>query len=125
MGANMYKFQNNTTKENFIRNIEWSGMEIKPTEVHGKLQKSWQLSDKFGNVWNILFRGNVNEYSIFNVCKYQSDKPFRVDILSYGNNIEICKAEKNGRKIKANRLLKQFSQLAMTVNCYSQFGYLK
>lgn len=125
MADNMYRFTNMTTKENFLKNIEWSGEVLKPMETPCKSQKLWQVSDRFGNVWNILFRGEVDEYSICNVCKYPSDEPFRVDIVSSGNKIEIHRAEKNGRKIKSDRLLKGFSNLAMMLNCYSQFGYLK
>ena len=121
----MYKFTNTTTKENFLKNIEWSGKEIKPIEAHGKDRKAWNVIDKFRNEWNILFAGNANEYSVFNVPRYPSDKPFKVDIISNGNKIEIHRAEKNGRHIKADRLLKEFSQLAIMVNCYSQFGFLK
>ena len=125
MVADMYMFINMTTKEKFLKNVEWSGNKIEQVEPPCKRQKLWRVSDKFGNVWNILFRGEVDEYSIYNVCKYPTDEPFRVDIISSGNKIEIHKAEKNGRKIKSDRLLKSFSQLAMMVNCYSQFGYLK
>lgn len=121
----MYKFTNITTKENFLKETEWSGKKIVTVESPFKCQKQWQVSDRFGNIWNIRFNGNVNEYSIWNVCKYPTDEPFRVDIVSSGNKVEIHRAEKNGRKIKSDRLLKGFSQLALMVNCYSQFGYLK
>ena len=119
----MLKFTNGTTKENFLNTIQWSGNQVEHIEAYGKNQQAWQISDKFGNVWNVLFDGN-NEYSISNVCKCASDIPLNVIVLFNGNEIEIHSAEKEGRKIKAERLLKQFSQLAMMVNCYKQFGYL-
>ncbi len=124
-GDCMYRFTNTTTKENFLKSIEWSGNKIKPAEAYGKNQKAWNVIDKFGNEWNILFTGNVDEYSIFNVPHHPCDKPFKVDIVSSGNKIEIHRAEKNGRCIKADRLLKEFTQLALMVNCYIQFGYMK
>ena len=121
----MWKFINNTTKENFLENIEWSGNKIERIQIPFKRPKLWQISDRFGNVWEVLFKGDVGEYSISNVCRYPSDKPFTVDIISNGNKVEIHKAIKNRRNIKSDRLLKQFSQIAMMVNCYVQFVYLK
>ncbi len=120
----MYKSTNITTKENFLKYIEFNGIEIKPVEVCAKNQRAWNVVDKFGNEWNIFFTGNVSEFSICNVPHYPCDKPFRVDIVSSGNKIEIHRAEKNGRHIKADRLLKEFTQLALMVNCYIQFGYI-
>lgn len=121
----MYKLTNTTTKEAFLKDIEWNGQKIKPLKTLSKYQKGWQVSDRFGNVWNIIFNGNVNEYSIYNVCKYPCDAPFKVDIISTGNKVEIYRAEKKGRKIKSDRLLKNFAQLGLMVNCYCQFGHLK
>lgn len=121
----MLKFTNTTSKENFLKEIEWSGKEIKPIEAYGRDQKLWKIIDRFGNEWNVLFTGSVDEYSIFNVPHCLCDKLFRVDIISRGNKIEIHKVTKNGKNIKSDRLLKQFAQLAMMVNCYVQFGYMK
>ena len=120
----MLKFKNMTTKENFLQHVEWSGKKVEQIEAYEKDQRAWQISDRFGNVWNVLFKGSVNEWSVFNVPQY-GEPPFKVDIVSCGNDIEIHRAEKAGRKIESDRLLKQFSQLAMMVNCYIQFNYLK
>lgn len=121
----MYKFENKTKKKDFVESIEWSRNIVERIQIPFKKPKQWRISDRFGNVWTILFKGDNNEYSISNVCKYPSDKPFTVDIISSGNKIEIHKAMKNGRNIKSDRLLKSFSELAMMVNCYIQFGYLR
>ena len=40
------------------------------------------------------------------------------------NKMKLEEAEKAGRKIKADRLLKQFLQLAILVNNYANFGFL-
>ena len=120
----MLKFKNMTTKENFLQNVEWSGKKVEQIEANGKDQMAWKISDRFGNVWNVLFQGRVNEWSVFNVPQY-GEVSFKVDIVSCGNDVEIHRAEKAGRKIKSDRLLKQFSQVAMMVNCYIQFGYFK
>ncbi len=121
----MYKFINITTKKSFLNDIESCGREIKPIEGYGKNQKVWNVIDKFGNEWNIRFSGNVDEYSISNVPHYPCDVPFKVYIVSHGNKVEIHRVEKKGRKIQADRLLKDFTQLALMVNCYIQFGFLK
>lgn len=124
MVIKMFKFTNVTTKENFLKKIEWSEEEITPIEAFGNSQKSWKIIDRFDNEWNILFTGN-DEYSIYSVPHHSCDELFRVDIVSSGNKIEIHRATKNGKNIKADRLLKQFAQLAIMVNCYVQFGYMK
>ena len=49
---------------------------------------------------------------------------FSVDILMSGNMVEIHRAIKDGRNLKADRNLKQFMQLALLMSCYKKFGYL-
>lgn len=120
----MVKFQNNTTMENFLKYVKENNIKTRELESHNKEKKVWQISDKYGNVWNVVFNGVVDEYTIYNVPQY-GEKPFRVDLISAGNKVVICEAEKNGRHIKADRLLKQFSQLALMVNCHVQFNFLK
>ena len=67
----------------------------------------------------MLFTGNVDEYRI----SYKDE--FSVDILMHGNMVEIHRAIKDGRNLKADRNLKQFMQLALLMSCYKKFGYLK
>ena len=99
-------------------------MELKEKEAYGKNRKRWNLSDKFGNEWNITYNANNRQYAVFSVCKYAFDVPFSVFMQFDKNKITITNAEKAGRKIKADRFLKQFSQIAIMVNCYSSFGFL-
>ena len=47
-GDYMYKFTNTTTKENFLKSIEWNGKEIKPIEAYGKDQKHGMLLISLG-----------------------------------------------------------------------------
>lgn len=87
--------------------------------------KQWNISDSFGNEWNVVFNGNVNEFSIFGVPHFGCDKQFRVDFTMTENNIEIYRALKDGRNIVSERLLKQFSQVILMVNSFYKFGYMK
>lgn len=125
----MIKFENVTPLEDFKKYIEWEGIVIREDELLSvnphliKGKRVWNITDKFNNEWNVMFSGNVDEWSIFNVSKIEP--LFRVDIISSGNKIEIHRAEKNGRKLKADKNLKQFCNLAMWVNCLIHFGYLK
>lgn len=120
----MLNFENVTTKENFLNYIKENKMELKEAEVYGKSRKCWNLSDKFGNEWNITYNSNAEQYAIFNVCKYDFDIPVIVFMQFDKNKITITNAEKAGRKIKSDRLLKQFSQLAIMVNSCVHFGFL-
>lgn len=115
----MLKFENKTTKEYFEKAIKRNKYEIEEIENSHKNQRLWRISDCFGNVWNVLFTGNVDEYRI------SYDDEFSVDILMPGNMVEIHRAIKNGRNLKADRTLKQFVQLALLMSCFKIFGYLK
>lgn len=121
----MFKFENTTEKETFENVISFQELKIKLVESPNKVQKQWNIKDRFGNEWNIAFNGNVDEFSIYNVPHFSCDKPFRVDFTMSGNNIEIHRALKNGRNIVSERLLKQFSQLVLMVNSFYKFGYMK
>lgn len=115
----MLKFENTTIKESFEKSVKWSKNKIEEMEKPHENQRLWRISDCFGNVWNVLFTGNIYEYRI----SYSEE--FSVDILMYGNMVEIHRAIKNGRNLKADRTLKQFMQLALLMSCYKKFGYLK
>lgn len=122
----MFKFENTTTKEVFRNTIDFQRLEIKSIESLNKMQKQWNIKDRFGNEWSVVFfSGNVDEFSIYNVPHFSCDKPFRVDFTMNGNYIEIHRALKNGRNIVSERLLKQFSQLILMVNSFYKFGYMK
>lgn len=121
----MYKFENITEKESFENTIEFQCLKIKSIKALHDNQKQWNITDRFGNEWNVVFTGNVNEFYLYNVPHLSYDKPFRIDFVMTGNNIEIHKALKNGRNIVSERLLKQFSQLILMVNCFYKFGYMK
>lgn len=121
----MYKFENKTERESFENMIDFQGLKIKPIQALYGNQKQWNIKDRFGNEWNVVFSGNVDEFYIYNVPHFSYDKPFRVDFTMSGNNIEIHRALKNGRNIVSERLLKQFSQLILMVNSFYKFGYMK
>lgn len=115
----MLKFENTITKESFEKSVKWSKNKIEEMEKPYENQRLWRISDCFGNIWNALFTGNVDEYRI----SYKDE--FSVDILMPGNMVEIHRAIKDGRNFKADRNLKQFMQLALLMSCYKKFGYLK
>jgi hypothetical protein len=119
------KFKNTTEKESFKNMIEFQGLKIKPIQALYDNQKQWNITDSFGNEWNVVFTGNVDELYIYNVPHFGCDKPFRVDFIMNGNNVEIHRALKNGRNIVSERLLKQFSQLILMINSFYIFGYMK
>lgn len=121
----MLKFINNTTKELFEATLSWHKYTLEKLESPFESQILWQLSDRFLNVWNILFCGSVDEYCISYQPQFNGDDDFLVYIVTYGNIVEIHKAIKNGRTLQADRNLKQFTNLALILNCYIQFGLLK
>lgn len=121
----MLKFINNTTKELFEAALSWSKYKLKKLESPLENQILWQLQDRFLNVWNILFTGIVDEYCISHQPQFDGDDDFLVYIVTYGNIVEIHKAIKNGRTLQVDRNLKQFTNLALILNCYIQFGLLK
>ena len=87
-----------------------------------KGRKAWEITDRFNNRWEVVFNGNVNEWTISGCVDYE---PFKVFVYMTDSHVEIHKAYHNGRTIKADRLLKKYINLASLVNCYHKFGYLK
>lgn len=110
----VYKFINRTTKEQFLKSIEFSKNKIKKID-----KNKWEITDRFLNKWQLIFT-SVNQFTVIN-----NKVPFWVDIYIKGKNIEILKAEINNRKLKSARFLKKFDQLSILISCYFQFGYLK
>ena len=121
----MIKFENMTEKESFENIMNFQGLKIKPTQALYDDQKQWNITDRFANEWIVVFSGNVNEFYLYYVPHFGCDKPFRVDFIMNGNNVEIHKALKNGRNITSERLLKQFTQLILMISCFYKFGYMK
>ena len=121
----MYKFENKTERESFENTIDFQGLKIKPIQALYGNQKQWNITDRFGNEWNVVFTGNVNEFYLYNVPHLNYDKPFRIDFVMTGNNIGIHRALKNGRNIVSEKLLKQFSQLILMINCFYKLEYMK
>ena len=115
----MLRFENKTTKENFEKSVELSKNKIEEMERPHENQRLWRISNCFGYAWNVLFTGNVDEYRI----SYKDE--FLVNILMPGNMVEIHRAIKGGRNLKADRNLKQFEELALLISCYKKFGHLK
>lgn len=110
----MYSFLNMVTKEQFKEHNEWSGNTITQTD-----KDKWLITDRFANKWRVNFT-SVNQFTIFN-----DDEPFWVDIYCKGQNVEILQAGMKGKKLKSERYLKKFTQIAGIVSCYFNFNYMK
>ena len=110
----MFKFKNSTTKEKFLNSISFSEHKITKTD-----NNKWEITDRFTNKWRLVFT-SVNQFTIYN-----DDEPFIIDLYLKDKNVEILQAVIRGKKLKSERLLKKFSQLAILISCYFQFNYLK
>lgn len=119
----MITFKNVTTKEKFLKNNEWAGQTIRPIESWGETTRAWIIEDKFGNEWTLFFSGKSGEFIIGDESG-KSVPPFRVYLCVNDNQFSILHAVDNGRKIKSDRLLKKYKELALMVSCYSMFGML-
>ena len=105
----MIKFKNTTEKESFKNMIEFQGLKIKPIQALYDNQKQWNITDSFGNEWNVVFTGNVDELYIYNVPHFGCDKPFRVDFIMNGNNVEI--------HIIINHIGRVFTRFGINIMC--------
>lgn len=121
----MYKFRNITIKEDFEKSNAWADRKIYLVKNSSKMQKVWNVKDRFGNELNVIFKKQTDEWRICNVCNFPCDVPFCVDFLSHGREIEILEAHKANRNYKSDRFLKQFAQVVLMANSYQIFGYLK
>lgn len=124
----MYKFTNTTNKTVFLSNAEWCKQKIKPYKDLESDRNKWEITDRWENKWRVIFNEDTRIFSIFNVCHYPletGEKPFKVDIITYDNIIEILEAQDGKRKLQADKFLKKFATLAIMVNCYLQYGYIQ
>ncbi len=102
----MIEYSNKTTQKEFEKYLVSSAIKMEAIEND---IKTWQVSNGFHN-WRIVSTENSNNFSIYYISKYDCDQPYRVDIISKGNRVQIHKAEIAGREIKADRLLRNFSR---------------
>ena len=49
----MYKFENITEKESFENTIDFQCLKIKSIKALHENQKQWNITDRFGNEWNV------------------------------------------------------------------------
>ncbi len=120
------KFTNNSIKGNFEMECERLHRTIEYDNVlSGKYHLVWVIKENNIEKYRIVWKNNVNEYQIFNICNEPTDVPFNFYMESNNNNIRIIKAEKAGRNLKAAKFLKQFIHLALIVNNFIRFGYCK
>lgn len=119
----MLKFQNATTKENFLSRVSWADEWIAsaPTPCSGT--RAWKIGDRFGNAWDVTFTGNVGEFTVEGTTPEGS--PFKVYLYMSGDKIEIIKALDNGRNIQSDRLLGKYKYLALMVSNYLRFNLLR
>lgn len=118
----MIKYKNVTTKEQFNLHNEWAARTLEKIKPQFDHQKEWIIRDRFANAWKITFMGAVNQYRIQNL---QNDPYFEVNMLVYGDCVEIHNAHDNGKKYHADRMLRKYKELACMVSNYLRFGMLK
>lgn len=71
------KFTNNSIKRNFEMECEKLHRTIEYDNVlSGKYHLVWVIKENNIEKYRIVFKNNVNEYQIFNICNEPTDKPF-------------------------------------------------
>ena len=120
------KFTNHTVKGNFEMECQTLNRTIEYDNVlSSKYHLVWVIKENNIEKYSIVFKNNINEYQIFNICNEPTDVPFNFYMESNNNNVRIVKAEKAGRHLKAAKFLKQFIHLALIINNFIRFGYCK
>ena len=120
------KFTNNTAKGNFEMECQELNRTISyDKDSSGIYKLVWTIKENDIEKYRIVWKNNVNEYQIFNICNELTDVPFNFYMISKNKQIEIVKATKAGRNLKAAKFLKQFIHLALVVNNCIRFGYCK
>ena len=118
------RFTNNTAKGNFEMECEKLHRTIEYDNIlSGKYHLVWVVKENNIEKYRIVFKNNVNEYQIFNICNEPTDKPFNFYMISKDKQIEIVKATKAGRNLRYHKFLKQFVHLALIMNNFIRFGY--
>ena len=120
------KFTNNTAKGNFEMECQTLNRTIEYDDILScRYHLVWVIKENNIEKYRIVWKNNVNEYQIFNICNEPTDVPFNFYMISKNKQIEIVKATKAGRNLKAAKFLKQFIHLALVVNNCIRFGYCK
>lgn len=109
----MIEFENVTNRKNFSEMIASGKYDI----IQGK--KEIEICHHLYSEPYIygLQRINDNEFYFYS----KNDEFFACDFLSIGNKITILQGEKNNRKCKADRTLKQFMRILCLANSVLQF----
>lgn len=104
----MIKFENATNLKDFRKIVESGKYEVK------KENDSLLI---YHHLYNIpyIYRLTEKENGLY-FFESVNDVPFSVLFRSNSNNIEIISGEKNGRKCKADKNLKQFAQILCLAN---------
>ena len=120
------KFTNNTAKGNFEMECQELNRTISyDKDSSGIYKLVWTIKENDIEKYRIVFKNNVDEYQVFNVCNEPTDIPFNFKMISTDNKIRIVEAEKAGRHLKAAKFLQQFIHLALIINNFIRFGYCK
>ena len=104
----MIKFENATNLKDFRKIVESGKYEVK------KENDSLLI---YHHLYNIpyIYRLTEKENGLY-FFESVNDVPFSVLFRSNSNKIEIISGEKNGRKCKADKNLKQFTQILCLAN---------
>ena len=118
------KFTNNTAKGNFEMECQELNRTISyDKDSSGIYKLVWTIKENDIEKYRIVFKNNVDEYQVFNVCNEPTDIPFNFKMISTDNKIRIVEAEKAGRHLKAAKFLQQFIHLALIINNFMRLCY--
>lgn len=120
----MLKYLNTTTKEQFKSYyLDLAGEKINSVPSQLPTQRSWEITDNFGNAWTVSFTGEVGEFTVEG--KMSTGVPFKIWLYLSGDRVEIVKAFDGGRNIRSDRLLGKYKELACMVSGYFKFNLLR
>lgn len=118
----MIKYTVVTSKDNFKAYLDWTGLTVEKIKARFCHQQEWIIKDKFGNAWKLIFTGNVNEYRIENL---HNDPYFEVNMMVYGDKLEIHHAYEHGKNYRADSRLRKYKELGCMVSNCLRFNMLK
>lgn len=115
----MLEIRNNTTKEEMLRNVTYGNIRVNLVEK-GETSKRWRVQLILCgrcDSWEMAYLGVPGEY-------YFKNDEFTLKLYFESNRVILKEAIEKGRTLKANRLLKKFSSLAVFANSLYIYGYL-
>lgn len=114
----MIKINNVTDKNNFMEAIKDGKLKIDKVE-----KNKWVLQHCIFN--NLIYNLEYKDDKTFNLSYKDSYDNFTVNFTIEESLTIINKAKVNNKNCKADRFLKKYDSLAIMVNSFVNFGYIK